>query len=56
MSGAYGKDIVPGSKFIVAVFCFCRLSHSLREAVKRVFPEPAVPMMKTTCILAALDG
>ena len=49
-SGVYGSVSVPGSRFIVAVFCFASLSHSLREAVSRVFPEPAVPIMKTTFI------
>ena len=47
MSGTYGKVKTPGSKFTVAVFCFPTLSHSLKAAVRRDFPEPAVPIIKT---------
>lgn len=54
MSGTYGKVKTPGSKFTVAVFCFPTLSHSLREAVRRDFPEPAVPIMKTINVYTLL--
>lgn len=54
MSGVYGSVRVPGSRFIVAVFCFASLSHSFIEAVSNVFPEPAVPIIKTTYILGSL--
>ncbi len=54
MSGTYGKVKTPGSKFTVAVFCFPTLSHSLKEAVMRDFPEPAVPITKTMNIQTPL--
>ncbi|KPV62600.1 MAG: hypothetical protein AOA66_1290 [Candidatus Bathyarchaeota archaeon BA2] len=56
MSGTYGKVKTPGSKFTVATLCFPILSHSLKDAVRRDFPEPAVPIMKIVNIQTPLHN
>src|SRR3972149_6637507 len=50
-SGEYGSLSTPGSKFTTATSCFDIFSHSLKAAVNRDLPEPAVPIINVTGIL-----